>query len=45
MEMHREGMLLNDEGDNNDVCGFQVMRYHYVDCVPEGVQDCQNWRK
>jgi hypothetical protein len=37
MEVHREGMLSTDEGDDDDAFGFRVMRYHYVDRVPEGV--------
>jgi hypothetical protein len=37
MEVHCERMLSNDEGGDNDAFGFQVMRYHYVDCVLEGV--------
>jgi hypothetical protein len=41
MEVHREGMLSNDEGDDDDddEFGFRVMRYHYVDCVPQGVEE------
>jgi hypothetical protein len=37
MEVHREGMLSNNEGEDDDTFGFRVMRYHYVDCVPKGV--------
>jgi hypothetical protein len=27
----------DDQGDDDEAFGFRVMRYHYVDRVPEGV--------